>query len=151
MYICKCFCYFIIITFCTCLQDGCIQNVVFHDVRLYEDALLNDTTIYDAVLHFIMLQWIIMCKTILHFMMLHCIWCYIVKAVIQWSPNDFLVLADPNKHMTHGPKPTEYRFLNVVTTYGFIQPVGYCLQAQFTARFTRYTFPQNEIWLDQIQ
>ena len=32
----------------------------------------------------------------------------------------------PKKLRTHGPKPTEYRFLNVVTTYGLIQPVGYC-------------------------
>ena len=32
----------------------------------------------------------------------------------------------PSKHKTRGPKPTEYQFLNVVTTLRLIQPVGYC-------------------------
>ena len=32
----------------------------------------------------------------------------------------------PSKHRTDGPKPIEYRFLNVVTTYGSIQPEGNC-------------------------
>ena len=37
-----------------------------------------------------------------------------------------LVSDIPSKHKTHGQKPTEYRFINVVTTYWLIQPVGYC-------------------------
>ena len=55
-------------------------------------------------------------------MMLRCIWWYTVKCGDPKSSNDFLVLADPSKHRTL----TEYHFLNVVTTYGLIQPVGYC-------------------------
>ena len=32
----------------------------------------------------------------------------------------------PSKHRTRRPKPTEYQFLNAVTTFELIQLVGYC-------------------------
>ena len=40
--------------------------------------------------------------------------------------DDSSLIAVPSKQRTHGPKPKEYRFLNVVMTYGLIKPVGYC-------------------------
>ena len=94
-----------------------------------------------------MLQWRIMCFTILNLMMLHCIWCYTVNAVLLWSNNDFLVLSDPSKHTTHGPKQTEYRILNLVTTFWLIQPVGYCSNHVLPD----IRFLKHKIWLDQIQ
>ena len=49
-----------------------------------------------------------------------------IRSDLSWNTRqDFLKI--PTQHTRDsGPKPTEYRFLNVVTTYGLIQPVGYC-------------------------
>ena len=57
------------------------------------------------------------------------------------------MLLKPSKHWTHGPKPTEYQFLNVLTTIGLIHSVG----SQLQSRFTTHTFSQREICLDQTQ
>ena len=55
--------------------------------------------------------------------------------VLNWHKENLNVLlllrmsvltGAPSKHRTRGPKPTEWRFLNVVTTNGLIQPLGNC-------------------------
>ena len=99
----------------------------------------------DAVLHCIMLQWIIMCYTILKFMMLYTLH-MMLHYKMRWS-NDHLATS---------------KFWQVPAYTGLIDSIPISKRCNYVridsacrvllqSRFNKHTFPQHEIWLDQIQ